>query len=187
MIHPLKAPSSYDCDGCGHHASFHQMESLEDERVVRRWKGEGRGVIGWGEEGEMGSIEGGIGGSGGLQIEGTGMKGIEEARNVKRLVAIKEMKRVDGLPVKRLQGGEVDGEVVEELNDDAYEDGDAVLKDIIMEGRERWSAAVAEGAKRRRTAKMVEKEVVEVLDGEDRGDEVRTGGRTGRKRKGRGG
>ncbi|KAL9064608.1 MAG: hypothetical protein Q9161_008785 [Pseudevernia consocians] len=40
MIHPLKASTSFDCDGCGHHASFHRMESREEEEVVRRWKGE---------------------------------------------------------------------------------------------------------------------------------------------------
>ncbi len=44
MIHPLKAASSYDCDGCGHHASFHRMESKEDEEVARRWRDEGVGV-----------------------------------------------------------------------------------------------------------------------------------------------
>ncbi|KAF3910750.1 hypothetical protein ABW21_db0209820 [Orbilia brochopaga] len=31
MVHPLKATSSFDCDGCGHHASFHKMKSHEDE------------------------------------------------------------------------------------------------------------------------------------------------------------
>ena len=38
MVHPLKAATSYDCDGCGHHASFHRMESKEDEEVAKRWK-----------------------------------------------------------------------------------------------------------------------------------------------------
>lgn len=40
MIHPLKAASSFDCDGCGHHASFHRMESKEEEEIARRWKAE---------------------------------------------------------------------------------------------------------------------------------------------------
>ncbi|KAF3913391.1 hypothetical protein ABW20_dc0107871 [Dactylellina cionopaga] len=31
MVHPLKATSSFDCDGCGHHASFHRMKSHEEE------------------------------------------------------------------------------------------------------------------------------------------------------------
>lgn len=38
MIHPLKAATSFDCDGCGHHASFHRMESKEEEEIARRWK-----------------------------------------------------------------------------------------------------------------------------------------------------
>ena len=40
MIHPLKAATSFDCDGCGHHASFHRMESREEEEIARRWKAE---------------------------------------------------------------------------------------------------------------------------------------------------
>lgn len=40
MIHPLKAASSFDCDGCGHHASFHRMQNPEDEEAARRWKQE---------------------------------------------------------------------------------------------------------------------------------------------------
>ena len=38
MVHPLKASTSFDCDGCGHHASFHRIESKEDEEVAKRWK-----------------------------------------------------------------------------------------------------------------------------------------------------
>jgi hypothetical protein len=38
MIHPIKAPTSFECDGCGHHASFHKMENRIDEAVVSRWK-----------------------------------------------------------------------------------------------------------------------------------------------------
>lgn len=38
MVHPLKAATSFDCDGCGHHASFHSMENHQDDEVVRRWK-----------------------------------------------------------------------------------------------------------------------------------------------------
>jgi hypothetical protein len=33
MLHPLKAATSFLCDGCGHHACFHKMESAESERV----------------------------------------------------------------------------------------------------------------------------------------------------------
>ena len=38
MIHPLKAATSFECDGCGHHASFHRMDNHMDEETVRRWK-----------------------------------------------------------------------------------------------------------------------------------------------------
>ena len=38
MVHPLKAATSFDCDGCGHHASFHKMENHQDEEAVERWK-----------------------------------------------------------------------------------------------------------------------------------------------------
>ena len=38
MIHPLKAATSFECDGCGHHASFHKMDNAIDEETVRRWK-----------------------------------------------------------------------------------------------------------------------------------------------------
>ncbi|KAL8731019.1 MAG: hypothetical protein Q9166_003670 [cf. Caloplaca sp. 2 TL-2023] len=38
MIHPLKASTSFECDGCGHHASFHKMDNHQDDETVRRWK-----------------------------------------------------------------------------------------------------------------------------------------------------
>lgn len=38
MLHPLKGSTSFECDGCGHHASFHKMDNKEDEESVRRWK-----------------------------------------------------------------------------------------------------------------------------------------------------
>ncbi|KAL8665872.1 MAG: hypothetical protein Q9168_007616, partial [Polycauliona sp. 1 TL-2023] len=38
MIHPLKASTSFECDGCGHHASFHKMDNQQDDETVRRWK-----------------------------------------------------------------------------------------------------------------------------------------------------
>ena len=37
MIHPSAASSSFSCDGCGHHASFHEMRSESDELVQGRW------------------------------------------------------------------------------------------------------------------------------------------------------
>ncbi|KAL8883667.1 MAG: hypothetical protein Q9215_008101 [Flavoplaca cf. flavocitrina] len=38
MIHPLKASTSFECDGCGHHASFHKMDNHQDDETVRRWR-----------------------------------------------------------------------------------------------------------------------------------------------------
>ena len=40
MIHPLKAATSFDCDGCGHHASFHQLQNPQEEETVKRWREE---------------------------------------------------------------------------------------------------------------------------------------------------
>ncbi|KAL8956428.1 MAG: hypothetical protein Q9193_006058 [Seirophora villosa] len=42
MLNPLKAATSFECDGCGHHASFHRMDSREDEETVTRWKEDAR-------------------------------------------------------------------------------------------------------------------------------------------------
>ncbi|KAK6500415.1 hypothetical protein TWF481_010759 [Arthrobotrys musiformis] len=53
MVHPLKATTSFDCDGCGHHASFHKMKSHEEEvenaakaRVLTTNTGNGGRVVG---------------------------------------------------------------------------------------------------------------------------------------------
>ena len=40
MAHPLNADASFDCDGCGHHASFHDLENRREEEIIRRWKAE---------------------------------------------------------------------------------------------------------------------------------------------------
>jgi hypothetical protein len=40
MAHPLKANASFECDGCGHHASFHDLENRREEEIVRRRKAE---------------------------------------------------------------------------------------------------------------------------------------------------
>ena len=36
MVHPLKAASSFECDGCNHHASFHKMENHVDDEFLSR-------------------------------------------------------------------------------------------------------------------------------------------------------
>ena len=40
MIHPMKASTSFDCDGCGHHASYHRMQNEQEEEIAKRWKEE---------------------------------------------------------------------------------------------------------------------------------------------------
>ncbi|CZT22253.1 uncharacterized protein RCC_08122 [Ramularia collo-cygni] len=37
MLHPVKAATSFDCDGCGHHASFHSLENLSEDAVLKKW------------------------------------------------------------------------------------------------------------------------------------------------------
>lgn len=32
--------TSFECDGCSHHASFHNMENLHDNDIIKRWKEE---------------------------------------------------------------------------------------------------------------------------------------------------
>ncbi|KAF2193708.1 hypothetical protein K469DRAFT_618958 [Zopfia rhizophila CBS 207.26] len=38
MLHPLKSSSSYECDGCTHHASFHSMENKAEDEIRKRWE-----------------------------------------------------------------------------------------------------------------------------------------------------
>ncbi|KAI2486650.1 hypothetical protein Ptr902_00783 [Pyrenophora tritici-repentis] len=42
MLHPLKVASSYECDGCGHHASFHSMENKAEDEIRKRWETEAK-------------------------------------------------------------------------------------------------------------------------------------------------
>ncbi|KAF2659903.1 hypothetical protein K491DRAFT_712199 [Lophiostoma macrostomum CBS 122681] len=42
MLHPLKSASSYECDGCGHHASFHSMENKSEDDIRKRWENEAK-------------------------------------------------------------------------------------------------------------------------------------------------
>ncbi|KAF8539811.1 hypothetical protein BDD12DRAFT_909854 [Trichophaea hybrida] len=54
MLNPLQAASSFACDGCGHHASFHNLKNAEEEgegyvpepqkAARKRSATEGRGV-----------------------------------------------------------------------------------------------------------------------------------------------
>ncbi|KXS96381.1 hypothetical protein AC578_8447 [Pseudocercospora eumusae] len=37
MLHPVKAATSFDCDGCNHHASFHSLENTAEDAVLKKW------------------------------------------------------------------------------------------------------------------------------------------------------
>lgn len=45
MIHPVKAATSFECDGCGHHASYHKMENKTEEELIKRWKTSSEGIF----------------------------------------------------------------------------------------------------------------------------------------------
>jgi hypothetical protein len=38
----VQSSSSYECDGCGHHASFHNMENKSDDEIRKRWEQEAK-------------------------------------------------------------------------------------------------------------------------------------------------
>jgi hypothetical protein len=38
-----QSTSSFECDGCTHHASFHSMENKEEDEIRKRWEQEARG------------------------------------------------------------------------------------------------------------------------------------------------
>ncbi|KAF2488502.1 hypothetical protein BU16DRAFT_473881 [Lophium mytilinum] len=38
MLHPLKSSSTFECDGCSHHASFHNLENKAEDEVRKRWE-----------------------------------------------------------------------------------------------------------------------------------------------------
>jgi len=38
MLHPLKSSSTFECDGCSHHASFHNLENKAEDEVQKRWE-----------------------------------------------------------------------------------------------------------------------------------------------------
>ncbi|USW53809.1 hypothetical protein Slin15195_G071280 [Septoria linicola] len=40
MLHPVKAATSFDCDGCGHHASFHSLENTTEDAILKKWTAE---------------------------------------------------------------------------------------------------------------------------------------------------
>ncbi|OAF98651.1 uncharacterized protein CC84DRAFT_1158581 [Paraphaeosphaeria sporulosa] len=53
MLHPLKSTSSFECDGCAHHASFHSMENKEEDEIRKRWEQEARDKAHWEQQGGL--------------------------------------------------------------------------------------------------------------------------------------
>lgn len=37
QLHPVKAATSFECDGCNHHASFHSLENPTEDAIIARW------------------------------------------------------------------------------------------------------------------------------------------------------
>ena len=37
MLHPTKAATSFECDGCNHHSSFHMLENKEEVATLKKW------------------------------------------------------------------------------------------------------------------------------------------------------
>lgn len=35
--------TSFECDGCGHHASYHCMENSTDNEIIKRWTEQSQG------------------------------------------------------------------------------------------------------------------------------------------------
>lgn len=42
MLHPLKSFTTFECDGCAHHASFHCLENKAEDEIRKRWEMEQR-------------------------------------------------------------------------------------------------------------------------------------------------
>ncbi|KAI5805853.1 hypothetical protein EDC01DRAFT_268314 [Geopyxis carbonaria] len=45
MLNPLQAASSFACDGCGHHASFHNLKGPEDDEGFRIDESQNQAVV----------------------------------------------------------------------------------------------------------------------------------------------
>ena len=42
IANAAQSTSSFECDGCTHHASFHSMENKEEDAIRKRWEQEAR-------------------------------------------------------------------------------------------------------------------------------------------------
>ncbi|GAB7351623.1 hypothetical protein MBLNU459_g2236t1 [Dothideomycetes sp. NU459] len=45
MLHPVKAATSFECDGCGHHASFHNLENPKEDKILQEWNNQQQAAI----------------------------------------------------------------------------------------------------------------------------------------------
>ncbi|KAF2155097.1 hypothetical protein K461DRAFT_311417 [Myriangium duriaei CBS 260.36] len=56
MLHPIKAATYFECDGCAHHASYHSMENPEEDAILKRWAAQETAlVVTGGNQGTRGS------------------------------------------------------------------------------------------------------------------------------------
>ncbi|KAI4745139.1 hypothetical protein E4T50_04540 [Aureobasidium sp. EXF-12298] len=37
MLHPVKAATSFECDGCSHHASYHNLDNPSEDAILAKW------------------------------------------------------------------------------------------------------------------------------------------------------
>jgi hypothetical protein len=49
----LQSASSYECDGCSHHASFHSMENKNEDEIRKRWEQEAKDKADQGSEAQQ--------------------------------------------------------------------------------------------------------------------------------------
>ncbi|KAH0292938.1 hypothetical protein M436DRAFT_60331 [Aureobasidium namibiae CBS 147.97] len=42
MLHPVKAATSFECDGCGHHASYHNLDNPSEDAILAKWSAQER-------------------------------------------------------------------------------------------------------------------------------------------------
>ncbi|KAG9842389.1 hypothetical protein KCU98_g8222, partial [Aureobasidium melanogenum] len=45
MLHPVKAATSFECDGCGHHASYHNLDNPSEDAILAKWSAQEKTII----------------------------------------------------------------------------------------------------------------------------------------------
>jgi hypothetical protein len=53
LLTSSQSASSYECDGCAHHASFHSMENRSEDEVRKRWEQEAKDKADKEDEGQQ--------------------------------------------------------------------------------------------------------------------------------------